>query len=45
MSPMRPWWEMLIIGEAMHGGEGLGLCKMSVVSAQFCCKHRTTLKK
>ena len=36
---------MIIIGEAMHGGEGQSLCKISVVSAQFCCEPKTTLKK
>ena len=41
-----PLMEMLIIGETMHGGGvGQGLCKMSVVLAQFCCEPKTTLKK
>ena len=37
------WWEMLVVGQAMHVRGG-AMWELSVPSSQFCCKPKTDLK-
>ena len=39
------WWGMLILGEAVHGEKGGNIWEISILSTQFCCGLKTTLKK
>lgn len=33
------------MGDAMHmGGEAVGISEISVLSSEFCCEPKTTLK-